>query len=441
MELKDLVLDDSERGIFRVHRSSMTSPDLFALERERVFNHCWLYVGHESEVEQPGDYRRRRVADKPVFFVRGQDNEVRVFLNTCPHRGALVCRQDAGNTEVFQCFYHAWTFNDRGELVGLPDEEGYAEGFDRAERGLLPPPRVESYRGFYFLSFDPDIEDLSDYLADAKEFLDLFVDQSDTGLGMRVIPGSNKFGVRANWKLLVENSIDGYHGGSTHRSFFTYLKDLLGQEASAVRGASLGRVVALGNGHSVMERPSEVGRALGKWNPIFGEESKGEIDGIYARLIERHGQERADHMTGTVRNLLIYPNLIINDSFSPTIRICWPVAPDFMEVTAWAIFPREETGTRLERLLRNFDMALSPAGLAIPDDVEVVEACQAGFEAPEQQWSDISRGMHRKARNRDELQMRAFWRQWHAQMQGLPKAGSWEDRLPPEVVSSLAATV
>ena len=87
MEIKDLITDDRERGIFRVHRSSMTSTDLFHRERELIFNRCWIYLGHESEVEKPGDYRRRTVAGRPLFFARGKDGEVRVFLNTCSHRG------------------------------------------------------------------------------------------------------------------------------------------------------------------------------------------------------------------------------------------------------------------------------------------------------------------------------------------------------------------
>ena len=114
MEIQDLIVDDRERGIFRVHRSVMTSPDLFDREHEQIFNNCWIYLGHESEVDNPGDYRRRTVVGRPLFFARGRDGQIRVFLNTCPHRGALICRRDEGNAEVFQCFYHAWDFQLQG---------------------------------------------------------------------------------------------------------------------------------------------------------------------------------------------------------------------------------------------------------------------------------------------------------------------------------------
>ena len=88
-------------------------------------------MGHESEVENPGDFRRRTVAGRPLFFVRGRDGKVRVFLNSCPHRGALICRQDVGSANVLQCFYHAWSFNTNGKLIGVPGEDAYGPYFDR----------------------------------------------------------------------------------------------------------------------------------------------------------------------------------------------------------------------------------------------------------------------------------------------------------------------
>src|SRR5581483_1446257 len=164
MELEKIVAEDAQGGLFRVNRMAMTSRELFELEQQRIFERCWLYVGHESEVERPGDYVRRTVAGRPVFLVRGRDGQVRTFLNTCTHRGALVCRHDEGHAESFQCFYHGWTFNNQGELIGIPDVDAYGPAFDRAERALKAPPRCESYRGMHFISFNPEVESLTDYL-------------------------------------------------------------------------------------------------------------------------------------------------------------------------------------------------------------------------------------------------------------------------------------
>src|SRR3954467_7556133 len=103
MQLQDLVIDDPERGVFRVHRSTMTSGEVLALERERIFERCWLYVGHESEVAERGSFRRRQVAGRPLVLIRGSDGVVRVLQNTCRHRGAMVCRGIAGSAEPYTC--------------------------------------------------------------------------------------------------------------------------------------------------------------------------------------------------------------------------------------------------------------------------------------------------------------------------------------------------
>ena len=221
---KNLLIDNPHEGVFRVRRSAMTSVEVLQMEQERIFNKCWLYLCHESEVENPGDYRRRNVAGRPLFFIRGSDGKLRVFLNTCTHRGAQICRHDQGHADVLQCFYHAWSFSNQGDLVGVPDEAAYADSFNRAEMGLKSPPRVESYRGFIFVSFNPQVEDLMTYLAGAREYLDLIVDQAEKG--MRIIRGSNRYSIKANWKLLVENSLDGYHVRPTHKTYFEYVNGL-----------------------------------------------------------------------------------------------------------------------------------------------------------------------------------------------------------------------
>src|SRR6478735_7405547 len=95
---EDLVIDKPEEEFFAYHRSTMTSQEIFELEQERIFDTCWLYLGHESEVPNPGDYIRREIAGRPLFFVHSRKTDkINVFYNTCTHRGATICRQDAGN--------------------------------------------------------------------------------------------------------------------------------------------------------------------------------------------------------------------------------------------------------------------------------------------------------------------------------------------------------
>jgi p-cumate 2,3-dioxygenase alpha subunit len=422
-----LIVDDKEGGVFRVNRETMTSEEVLELERRHVFDRSWLYLGHESELPEPGDYRRRMIAGRSIIFVRGADGEIRAFHNTCPHRGAIVCRHDQGTTKAFQCFYHAWTFNNQGRLTGVPGRDGYdGGGFDMAERSLTAVARLESYRGLYFLSFWPEICSLYDYLAGAREFIDVMVDQSPSQQ-MRVASGSHRYSMRANWKLLCENSIDGYHGMPTHQTYFEYVTEAGGLGSGAKK--LYGRGYALGNGHGVVEYWSPWGRPVARWVPQMGETARVEISQVRDALIERHGPDRAERISEWNRNLLIYPNTVINDIMAVTVRTFYPVRPDFMEINAWALAPLEESGTRLQTRLHNFLEFLGPGGFATPDDVEALESCQIGFDAGGERFNDVSRGMLRPAQVEDELQIRTFWRQWSAQMEGR-EIDDWDDAPP-----------
>jgi len=405
-----MVDEDVEERRFRVHRSSMTSPQVYEAEVRRIFDRSWLYVGHTSEVPNPGDYVRRPVGGRPMFMVRAaKSGEIRVFHNSCTHRGAMVCRTDRGNSKNFQCFYHAWTFNTEGHLIGVPDRGGY-EGRDFGDLGLAAP-RVEHYRGFVFLSFDPHIVDLQTYLAGAREYLDLVIDGASDDV--EIVRGTHEYGMAANWKLLVENSIDGYHAAPLHSTYFQYLASV----GTDISGGITGFGRDLGNGHAVAEGEAPWGRPIASWEPSFGAEAKVEIEKIRADLVERHGEALAHRMANTSRNLLIYPNLIINDIMAVTVRTFMPCAPDRTDITAWQLAPRTELPLLRQRRLDNFLTFLGPGGFATPDDIEALESCQSGFASGGAEWNDISRGMARTPLQSDEEQMRTFWRRWNEQLQ------------------------
>ncbi len=409
-----LIVDNRDDGLFRVNRQAFTAPQILTWEQRRVFEQSWIYAGHTSEIPEPGDFRARKVAGRPVIVVHGADGAVRVLLNTCTHRGAQVCREASGNAKSFQCFYHAWTFNNQGELIGVPGDDAYSTAFDRCDLGLASPPKVQEYRGFIFVSFNPLVEDLVDYLAGAREYLDLVCDQSEAG--MEIVTGTQNYSMRANWKLLVENSMDGYHARTTHQRYFDYLVET-GLDPAKVKRRRGGRGHSLGNGHAVIQSEPLWGRPIARWAPNFGAEKKAELEHVQQQFEARFGKEWAYQITQTSRNLFIFPNLIINDIMAITIRTFFPVSPDYMEVSAWALAPSDESPEDRALRLDNFLTFLGPGGYATPDDVEALESCQLGFANREVEWSDISRGMKRaEPEVTDELQMRAFWRRWHALM-------------------------
>ncbi len=271
-------------------------------------------------------------------------------------------------------------------------------------------PKFAIYAGFIFISFNEQVEPLEDYLADAKEYLDMIAEQSPAG--MAVVKGKQEYAIRANWKLLVENSIDGYHAVSTHATYLEYLKNTNGSLSSvALNGKSLD----LGNGHAVLEYTAPWGRPIASWIPLWGEQGKAKIQKIYDELAQRVGTEKADRIANKNRNILIFPNLVINDIMALTVRTFYPTSPSYMLVNGWALAPKEEDEWARKYRLSNFLEFLGPGGFATPDDVEALESCQNGFNnADYVPYSDISKGMNKDEPSYDdEMQMRVFWTKWN----------------------------
>ncbi|MSQ18314.1 MAG: hypothetical protein EXR39_01850 [Betaproteobacteria bacterium] len=400
-----MVEDDQDNGLFRVNRRAFIDPAVMEEEKRTVFGQSWLYVGHESELPEPGSFVRREVAWRPVIMVRDEAGTVRILFDTCPHRGNTVCKEAAGKTKRFQCFYHGWTFNTRGELISVPDSAGYGPGFDKKNFPLATPPRVETYRGLVFMSLKADIVDLVTYFGRAKEYLDLILNHSED---VEIVPGQQSYSMRANWKLLVENSIDGYHAMMTHeRYFIDYMEDLGGSSKdweSIVAPIPGNTGIELDSGHAVIENP------IGKL-PMSANAAQ-HLGKVRAELEAKFGREYTERMVGFSRNLFIFPNLIFVQNFR-TVRTFYPASPDYLKVNAWALLPKGEPAAIRRLRHDNFISFLGPGGFGTPDDVEALENCQRGFAVREMEWSDISRGMKRPPTSSDEIQMRAFWRRWY----------------------------
>ncbi len=427
MDIADLIVEREDEGYFAYHRSALTSEEIHRAEIERIFNRSWLYVGHESEVPNPGDFVRRTVGKRPLFFVRSATTgDVNVFYNSCTHRGSIICRRDRGNGKTFQCFYHAWTFDSDGRLIGVPDEECYGPKFDKSGYGLVPVPRMESYRGLIFASYDPEVEELVDYLAGARAYIDAMMDAAEVAAAfsggtnghggpdgappLQVLRGTHQYGIKANWKLLVENSFDGYHLGPTHATYFQFLRD---QKVDVA--PSTGSMKLLGNGHAVIEYTGSWGRPIARWASQFGEASKPQLDALRERIISELG-DTGYRMAELNRNLFIYPNLFVMDNNATALRVIEPTAPEYMDVSQHELAPRIEDPTVRQVRLESYVTFAGPGGLATPDDVEALESCQQGAHSGVE-WSLLSRGyFSEEAPMSGELQMRMFWRRWQDQL-------------------------
>lgn len=413
--------EDPDAGIFRVHRSVYRDQSIFEAERERIWGRAWLYLGHGTEVPEPGDFKLRTIGGRELVFLRDVHGRVRAFLNACPHRGTAVCREPAGNAKRLRCFYHAWTFDTEGRLVSLPSPEAYPGGAEFRERlGLRPVARLEVLHDFVFISYATSGPDLGSYLGEVADYIGLVADHSDTG--MRVVPGEQRYYSRANWKLGVENAMDGYHFAPSHVTFLEYLKrtGFTTSEGGRGRVLSNGHVLGIQSGHS--------GRAGFDWEPRFGEAERSRIEENRARLFARMDAERATLIADYSRTLFMFPNLLLFDIEGVSIRLLEPVEPGLTRISAFALAPRDEPPETLDVRLEVLTSFIGPGGLATPDDLEAQEGIQRAIAStgtdprPGVDWNDVSRGMASEAageplRSIDEGRVRAFWRHWATMME------------------------
>jgi phenylpropionate dioxygenase-like ring-hydroxylating dioxygenase large terminal subunit len=128
----------------------------------------WWFVTHESEIPNQGDYRTFVLDHQPVLVVRDDGGQVWVLFNICRHRRVKVCHEEKGNTCYFQCPYHGWLYDTKGNFVGVSGGEYYGTRFRKETTGLTPVPRTEMYQGFIFASFTDEGESLHEYLKDTN---------------------------------------------------------------------------------------------------------------------------------------------------------------------------------------------------------------------------------------------------------------------------------
>ena len=130
MSFNKYVRNDPSNQDFQVNRRALVESEVLDDELKQIFEKCWIYAGHESEIKAIGDFKTRNVCGRPVILCRDANEKVRVYLNVCRHRAAVVCREPQGNSKGFFCFYHGWSYNINGELDGVPGKASYPPSFD-----------------------------------------------------------------------------------------------------------------------------------------------------------------------------------------------------------------------------------------------------------------------------------------------------------------------
>lgn len=405
----------------RISSQLYTDPEIFEDELRKLWYRMWVYVGHSSEVPHEGDYVRRQIGLQPIVMIRNRTGEVGLLLNRCPHRGNVLCAPESGNIKSFRCVYHDWSFDLEGALRRITYPSGYSDGIGKDDFCMTKVPRVESYRGFVFGSFASNGPDLEEYLGEAATYLDRFCDLAPKGT-VNLGSGILKTLIHANWKMPVEANVDGYHTQFLHRSALR-----LGKKEGVELDDAYGddsRIVTrdLGGGHSMLDFSAVGGGIIqaSTWAP------SAEARADYMRqLSARVGGERASELVraGT-SNIVVFPNLATQ--VRQDVSMICPVGPQQTVLyQAAALLDGAPEEINRERLLHEM-RSYGPAGIVSPDDVEAIERSQAGFNAVEDEWLRIGRGLHREevlatgikvGKASDETPMRSFWRRYLEVMQ------------------------
>jgi len=349
-----------------ISRRCWTDPEVYALEKRGIFGKAWLFLGHESQLRNAGDFVQAYMCETPIILSRGQDLRLYANINSCTHRGLPVCRADHGNTRRFVCPYHNWSYTVEGELVTIPQEHALHNKPDKSALGLKRVPRVESWQGLVFGSFDPDIVPLEDYLGDMRFYLDAFLQRFPNGIEFMGAP--HRWVLDANWKLPVENQLgDVNHGAFLHSA-------IIPREAQD-RIEELGHSVVTTPGHGATFRLMPADAPVDE--VAWGMEGMGGIFGgvevqDYLREIQAQAAERVGPLRARMKGLTygIYPNLSFLWS-NASFKVSHPRGPGKVEYWSWAVVPTDAPDS-IKRILRtNYSSFFGPGGILEQEDSEV----------------------------------------------------------------------
>jgi phenylpropionate dioxygenase-like ring-hydroxylating dioxygenase large terminal subunit len=203
---------DQAPDIARIPAHRYTDPEHARREKAAIFGRLPLMLGFSCELAEPGSYKAIDVAGTPVLLTRDRAGVLRSFVNMCSHRGSQIVKEGCGKARRFMCPYHAWTFDEKGALVGILDEKEFGD-VDRASHGLVELP-VSERAGLVFGSVRPDaVVDIDDWLRGYDGLLSLLGLDTCRVVGRNSVPGPN-------WKIAYDGYLDLYHLPILHRETF-----------------------------------------------------------------------------------------------------------------------------------------------------------------------------------------------------------------------------
>ena len=439
---------DTEKGT--LSRELYVNEEVFAQEMEQIFRRCWLFLGHESLVPNPGDFVVTRMGTEEVLVVRDRkDKQIRAFLNSCMHRGEKVCRYDQGNALVFTCPFHAWTYDSTGRLVGasgINNPNSYAGALDREEWGLTEVAQFKNFHGTLWATWDRKAPSFEDYLGPFAESVRYMAEASDgEEAGLEVFTPFQKWRIPTNWKVPAFTSAqDPEHAAMTHRSVNAAaigpMRELQGGDRSRKRGRIPSESYVVGD-HNLGHGGSWTAFKEPGLAPYVDAWFEPGVDDYYRAAHEKKMEKYKDtimpphgHDAG---HFCVWPSFIMD---SWRWRFWHPHEPGVVE--RWSLFAVDKKAPKhVKDAIRHYAMRYNgPTGCTESDDMEnwnYVYPASRGVEARQHNYNfmnGIGRGQTREDTpgvlvfndSRTEEAHRARFSRWLAFME----AKSWDDLYP-----------
>jgi phenylpropionate dioxygenase-like ring-hydroxylating dioxygenase large terminal subunit len=366
-----------EEGL--ISRRIFSDPEIYELEIERIFGKAWFFLGHESEIPNPGDLVSRPCGMDAAILIRDDEGIVRAFLNSCRHRGMRICRTDRANVTFLRCPYHGWAYRNNGELLKAACEDHYGPGeLVKDELGLIPVAQLASYQGLVFATWDPAAPPLEEYLGDVRWYLDIVFGR--TG-GVEVVGTPQIWDVETSWKFATDNFTDNFHVFSAHHSLVE-----LGMLPNDPDFACYGHMMTPGNGHVlhfVKGAPGDDAfMGLGLPHDLRARFAD-HLDPAQANIAHEHGIS-----AGTV-----WPNFhwlqlpTAGDMESEPVpflnfRVHQPLTPTRTRMWSWIAVDKDASPEHRLESYETYVRTFGPSGIFDQDDMENWEDCTRASLGP-----------------------------------------------------------
>jgi phenylpropionate dioxygenase-like ring-hydroxylating dioxygenase large terminal subunit len=381
-----------------VHRDVYVSEEVFQLEMEHMFPNSWVYVGHDSQVPNPGDYFGTTIGTQPVLLVRHTDGKVHVLHNRCPHKGTRITSETCGNTgKFFRCPYHAWSFKTDGSLLAIPLKKGYENtGFEQshAAPGMAPVRHVRNYRGFVFAKINDGGLDFEEFFGESLSSFDNMVDRSPVGQ-LKVAGGVLRYMHNCNWKMLVENQTDTCHPMVAHESSAGTAVEVWKKAPPGTKKPMAVEIIA------PFMSPYEFFENMGIriWDNGHGHtgvhhsihSDYSAVPGYFDKMTAAYGEARAKAILDENRhNTVYFPNIMIKGPIQ-LLRQFKPIAANKTLVESWTFQLVDAPDMLLERTLMYNRLINAPTSIVGHDDLEMYERAQEGLHSNGNEWVNLQR--------------------------------------------------